>query len=109
MNEKQQLLVLDNSDETDNLDVIAMAPVMLECPNAECNLGTSGAKYKTPEVEIEFAMKLLELHVQQNHGQGKVVAAANTGNKNMRERQKKPTADMEMTEARWRKRTCWQP
>ena len=28
--------------------------------------------------------------------------AANTGNKNMRERQKKPTADMEMTEARWR-------
>ena len=59
------------------LNVIAMAPVALECPNAECNLGASGAKYKTPEVEIEFAMKLLELHVQQNHGQGQVVGAAN--------------------------------
>ena len=69
-----------------------MAPVVLECPNAECTLGTSGAKYKTPEVEVD-------LHVQQNHAQGQVVAAAPS--KNMRERQKKPTAEMEMTEARW--------
>ena len=56
--------------------------------------------YKTPEVEIQFAMQLLELHVQQNQAQGQVVTAAPS--KNMRERQKKPTADVEMTEARGR-------
>ena len=39
------------------------------------------------------------LHLQQNHAQCQVVAAAPS--KNMRERQKKPTADMGMTEARW--------
>ena len=104
---KEKLLLIDNSDEKDNLDVntldvVAMAPLMLECPYAECKLGVGGAKYKTPEMEIEFTMRMLELHVQQNHGQGQVVAAANTVNKNMRERQNKPTADMEMTEARWR-------
>ena len=80
------------------LDVVAMAPVALECSNAECTLGASGAMYKTPEVEIQYAMELLKLHVQQNHAQGQVVAAAPS--KNMRERQKKPTADMEMTVAR---------
>ena len=48
------VLVIDDSDGTDNLDevvtvdVIAMAPVVLECPIAECKLGVSGAKYKTP-------------------------------------------------------------
>ena len=73
----------------------------MECPIVECKLGASGAKYKTPEVDIEYAMRLLEIHVQGNHGQGQVVAANNTASKNMRERQKKPTADMEMTEARW--------
>ena len=95
------VLVIDDSDGAGNIDevitvdVIAMAPVRLKCPNAECTLGASGAVYKTPEVEIQYAMELLKLHVQQNHAQGQV-------SKNMRERQKKPTADMEMTEARWR-------
>ena len=79
-----------------------MAPVELECPIAECKLGGSSAKYKTPEVDIEYAMRLLEIHVQGNHGQGQGVAASNTASRNMRERQKKPTADMEMSEARWR-------
>ena len=107
MKEKLRLLVLDNSDETDNFDVItvnviAMAPVMLECPIAECKLGVSGAKYKTSEVDIEYAIGLLEIHVQVNHGQGQGVAANNTASRNMRERQKKPTADMEMSEARCR-------
>ena len=68
MNEEQRLLVIDDSDGTDNLDVIAideiaMAPVVLECPDAECKLGVGGAKYKTPEVEIEFALRILELHM----------------------------------------------
>ena len=44
-----------------------------------------------------MAMRLLELHVQLNHRQGQVIAANNTASRNMRERQKKPTADMEMT------------
>ena len=43
--EKLKLLVIDNSDEIDNLDVntlevIAMAPMVLECPDAECKLGS---------------------------------------------------------------------
>ena len=97
--------MIDDSDEKDNLDVFAidvidMAPVVLECPIAECKLGISGAKYKTPELGEDNAMKMLEIHVQGNHAQGQVVPAAPS--KNMRERQKKPTADMEMTEARWR-------
>ena len=48
--------MIDGSDETDNLDgfAIAMAPVVLECPIAECKLGVSGAKYKTPELEAEM-------------------------------------------------------
>ena len=50
------VLVIDDSDGRDNLDevitvdVIAMAPVRLECPNAECTLCASGARYKTQEL-----------------------------------------------------------
>ena len=89
----RKLIVKDISDEKDTLDVITMAPLALECPNAECNLGASGAKYKTPEVEIEFAMRMLELHMQQNHVQGQVIASAPAISKNMRERQKRPRAE----------------
>ena len=102
------VLVIDDSDGADNhdevitADVIAMASVELECPIAEYKLGGSDAKYKTLEVNIEYAIRLLEIHVQRNHRQGMGVAASNTASRNMRERQKKPTADMEMTEARWR-------
>ena len=105
MKEEATVLVIDDSDGTDNLDevvtvdVIAMAPVVLECPIAECKLGVSGAKYKTPEMGEDNAMKMLEIHVQRNHGQGQDIATNNTDSRNMRERQKKPTADMEMTEA----------
>ena len=101
MREKLKLLVIDNSDEIDNLDVntldvVAMAPLMLECPYAECKLGVGGAKYKTTELEAEMAMRMVELHVKLNHGQGQVIDANNTASRNIRERQKKPTADMEM-------------
>ena len=57
--------MIDDSDETDNLDVvtvdvIAMAPVILECLNAECNLGVGSALWlkmllkwpKTPKLKI---------------------------------------------------------
>ena len=46
----------------------------------------------------ELAVKMLDLHVQQNHAKGKV----SFDKRNMRERQKKPSANMEMTEAKWR-------
>ena len=92
----------DISDEKDTLGIIAMAPLALECPNAKCNLGPSGAKYETPALEAGLAMEMLKLHVQQNHVQGQVAASVHAVAKNMRERQKKPMADMEMTEARWR-------
>ena len=100
------VLVIDDSDGADNLDkvvtvnVITMAPMALECPIAECKLGVSGTKYKTQELEEERAMEMLRFHVQENHRQGQGVAANNNTSKNMRERQKKPTADMEMTESR---------
>ena len=44
-----------------------MAPVVLECPNTECALGTDGATYKTQALESEIAMRLLDHHIQQNH------------------------------------------
>ena len=47
-------------------------------------------------------MRMLKLHVQQNHVQGQVVASAHAVSKKMRERQKKPSADVEMSEAKWR-------
>ena len=79
-----------------------MAPLALECPNAGCDLGDGGAKYKTPEMGEEFAVKMLDLHVQQNHVQVQSVASAPVTSKNMRERQKKPSAGLEMSEAKWR-------
>ena len=75
-----------------------MAPIALECPNAGCTLGKDGDKYKTPELEAELAVKIVDLHVQQNHAKGEV----SFDKRNMRERQKKPSANMEMTEAKWR-------
>ena len=49
-----------------------------------------------------MAMRMVELYVKLNHGQGQVIDANNTASRNIRERQKKPSVDMEMTEARWR-------
>ena len=69
---------------------------------SECKLGVIGAKYKTPELEAEMAMEMLRFHMQGNHGQGQGITANTTASRNMRKRQKKPTAGMEMSEARWR-------
>ena len=44
-----------------------MAPVVLECPYAECALGADGAKYKTQKVEIKFGIRLLDHQLQHNH------------------------------------------
>ena len=34
----------------------------LECTNPNCTLGDNGAKYKTPEYPLEYAMQLLVMH-----------------------------------------------
>ena len=49
------------------LNVVAMAPVVLECPNAECALGADGAKYEIQKLEPDIAIRLLDHHIQQNH------------------------------------------
>ena len=37
--------------------------------------GVDDAKYKTPELEIQYAMEMLKLHMQQHQGQGHVAPA----------------------------------
>ena len=44
-----------------------MAPVVLECPNAECALGEDGAMYQTQALEPDIAIRMLDHHIQQNH------------------------------------------
>ena len=46
--------------------------VTLECTAPDCNLGQSGARYTTPMLTEVNAMKMLESHLQLNHGQGQV-------------------------------------
>ena len=81
--------------------MIDMAPVALEYPVNGCDSGEEGAKFKTQELEPEVSMRMLELHCL-SHWQVPRVNTTPVTNKNMRERQKKPSASMEMTEAKWR-------
>ena len=78
--------------------MIVMAQVALQCTIIGCDVGENGAKYKTPELEAGIAMELLKLHGQ-NHlqAQGGNNSTPAT-NRNMRERQKKSSAEMEMTD-----------
>ena len=76
------------------LDVINMALVALECPVAGCDLG---AKYKTPELEAELTMEMLRLHGQ-SHLQIPSANSTLVTSRKMRERQKKASVGMKMTE-----------
>ena len=78
-------------------DVIKMTPLAIECPVAGCDLGENKAKYKTPAL----AMELMKIHGH-SHQQVQGAASGSVSNKNMRERQKKPTAGIEMSETKWR-------
>ena len=40
-----------------------MAPTAIECTYVGCNLGVGGAKWRTPEYELEHALKMLEVHM----------------------------------------------
>ena len=49
----------------------------LECTNPTCTLGDNGAKYKTPEYPLEYAMQLLVMH-NENHKQPVTTGEAST-------------------------------
>ena len=40
--------------------------VVLDCTAVECTLGDGGDRYQTRDMEMEYAMRMLELHVK-NH------------------------------------------
>ena len=48
-----QLLILSMADS-----------IELECPVGGCVLGQAGAKYKTPKLDHDKAMRMLELHAK---------------------------------------------
>ena len=39
----------------------------VECTSAECTLGENGARYRTPEYPLEYAMQMLMMHTETNH------------------------------------------
>ena len=47
--------------------LIAEMAVELPCTHPDCTYGVGGTPYKTPALEIEYAIKVLELHLQ-SHG-----------------------------------------
>ena len=68
-----------------------MTVVKLKCPKCEWVMDT--------EMEENIAFRYLEVHVNIEH----ITAVANTTtNRGMGEKMKKPKADVEMTEAKWR-------
>ena len=75
-----------------------MAPTTLECTHPDCTLGNDGAKYKTPEMEMEFAMQLLVMHRQDNHRQGAQVMAGAGVKKTKAEKVNRPTIKMGSSE-----------
>ena len=80
-------------------------PASSQTCSLECTLGDNGARYKTPELEGGLVMQMLVMHREDNHQQLRSAQGATSApvtNRNMRKRQKKPSADMEMTEAKWR-------
>ena len=77
--------------EYESVDREDMAGVKLKCPECEWVMDE--------EMEENIAFRYLEIHVKIKH----VTAITNTTtNRGMREKMKKPKADLEMTEAKWR-------
>ena len=48
---------------------MSVKEVTLECTAPNCDLGQSGGRYKTPMLEVAYAMEMLRSHLQQNHDQ----------------------------------------
>ena len=55
-------------DEADFRNIlIAEMAVELPCTHPACTYGVGGTPYKTPALEIEYAIQVLELHDKQSH------------------------------------------
>ena len=62
---------VENEFEADFRNIlIAEMAVELTCTYQACTYGVEGAPYKTPALEIEYALKVLELHRTDSHGAG---------------------------------------
>ena len=46
--------------------LVVVIMVVLDCTAVECTLGDGGDRYQTLDMEMEYAMRMLELHVK-NH------------------------------------------
>ena len=68
----------------------------LECTNPECTLGEDGARYKTPEYPLEFAMQMLRMHREDNHRPVQVVESSSQNRK--AEKVSRPTIKMGSSE-----------
>ena len=52
------------------ITLVIAAMVVLDCTEAECTLGNGGERYQTRDLEIAYAMQMLQLHVK-NHEPGR--------------------------------------
>ena len=43
-------------------------PVELPCTIVGCNYGYGGGPYKTPALDVEYALKMLDIHRANAHG-----------------------------------------
>jgi hypothetical protein len=67
-------------DESEYLDILFAEMSALECTHQECTEGGGGARYKTPPLEPQYALELLQLQWEDAHSQ-QVVGAGGGANK----------------------------
>ena len=71
----------------------------LECTDPNCTLGDNGAKYKTPEFPLEFAMQMLVMHNTNNHQQPRPAQVVESQSQNRKaEKVNRPTIKMGSSE-----------
>ena len=71
MNQVQRVLVGDSVLQRLLLEIfVAMAPIQMECTVVDCNLGAAGARYKTPALEEQVAIQMLNNHREDTHARG---------------------------------------
>ena len=59
-------------DRDTHVTMAVTKDMSLECTAPNCDMGQTGARYKTSMLTEVNAMKLLESHLQLNHGEGQV-------------------------------------
>ena len=71
----------------------------LECTSAECTLGENGARYRTPEYPLEYAMQMLMMHTETNHKHPQPAQVVNaTTQKHKAEKVSRPVVKMGSSE-----------